>query len=220
MRVELQLRNLPWAWAGFVLIAALYIAGFDSASEAEAGALDHRLTLAAAACAVCAYLGALIEPADPVRARQFLAGLNPIKGLDLERLVWITPLVAKPMALTVILLVWDAMIRQRDTGAPQAALTLAALAFVLRDLGLIAAFRFGSPRRGDFNVLMRLAFLYVLGGLVGRLVGGVNGPALFIPTLRPVALSLVSGSVQAVLAWAWTGWRIARPRGRGAARPV
>jgi hypothetical protein len=212
MRLELQLRNLPWAWVAFMVIAALYAAGFDANPDADVGVLDHRLALAAAVCAVCAYLGALIEPADTVRARQFLAALNPLEdGLDLKRLVWTTPLVAKPLALTVILLVWDAMIRHRDAGAPQALLTLATLAFVLRDLGVIAALRFGRPGRGDFGVLMRLAMLYVVGALVGRLFGGAAGPALFIPTLNPVGLSLVAGGVQAALAWMWAGWRIAQP---------
>jgi hypothetical protein len=213
MRLELQMRNLPWAWVGFVVIAALYVSGFDAnaSPNADIGALDHRLTLAAAVCAICAYLGALIEPADSVRARQFLTALNPFGALDLGRLIWTTPLVAKPLALTIILFLWDAMIRTRDAGLPQAWLTLAALAFVLRDLGVIAGLRFARPGRGDFGVLMRLALLYVAGGLVGRLFGGVAGPALFIPTLSPVGWSLVSASLQAVLAWAWAGWRIANP---------
>ncbi len=211
MRLELQMRNLPWAWVAFVILAALYVAGFDASSDADVGVLDHRLALAAAVCAVCAYLGALIEPADAVRARQCLAALNPFDGLDLERLIWTTPLIAKPLALTVILLLWDAMIRNRDAGPPEAWLALASLAFVLRDLGVIAALRFGRPGRGDFGVLMRLALLYVVGALVGRLFGGAAGPALFIPTLNPVGLSLVSGGVQAALVWLWAAWRIAQP---------
>jgi hypothetical protein len=219
MRLELQLRNLPWAWVGFLVVAAVYAAGFDASPDADVSVLDHRLALAAAVCAICAYLGALIEPADTVRARQFLSALNPLGEFDLGRLVWTTPLVAKPLALTVILLVWDAMIRNRDVGAPQALLTLATLAFVLRDLGLIAALRFGRPGRGDFGVLMRLALIYVAGALVGRLFGGAAGPALFIPTLNPAGLSLVSGGVQAALAWIWAGWRIGQaPRTRDEGR--
>jgi len=211
MRLELQLRNLPWTWVGFVLIAALYAAGFDKSPDADVGVLDHRLALAAAICAACAYVGALIEPADAVRARRFVAALNPLEGFDLDRLIWTTPLVAKPLALTVILLVWDAMIRHRDAGAPEALLTLATLAFVLRDLGVIAALRFGRPGRGDFGVLMRLALLYVLGALVGRLFGGAGGPALFIPTLHPTGLSLIAGGVEAAMAWIWAGWRVSQP---------
>ncbi len=89
---------------------------------------------------------------------------------------------------------------------------------MLRDLGVIAALRFGRPGRGDFGVLMRLALLYVLGALVGRLFGGPGGPALFIPTLNPVGLSFVAGGVQAVLAWIWAAWRMAQPpRAPGAA---
>jgi len=220
MRLDLQLRNLPWAWVGFVIIAALYAAGFDLRTDADIGLLDHRLAFAAVVCALCAYLGALIEPADAVRARQFLAALNPLGGLDLKRLIWTTPLVAKPLALTVILMVWDAMIRNRDSGAPQALLVLASLAFVLRDLGFIAALRFGQPGRGDFSVLMRLALVYVVGALVGRLFGGVSGPALFIPSLNPVRLSLASGVIQAALAWIWAAWRIAQPsKGRDVTSP-
>jgi hypothetical protein len=211
MRLELQMRNLPWAWVGFVIIAALYAAGFDPNPDRDVGLLDHRLSLAAAVCAACAYLGALIEPADAVRARQFLAAVNPFGRLDLQRLIWTTPLVAKPLALAVILFVWDALIRNRDAGAPEALLTLATLAFLLRDVGLIAALRFGRPGRGDFGVLMRLALAYVLGALVGRLLGGSSGPALFIPTLNPMGLSLISGGVQAGLVWIWAAQRLARP---------
>ncbi len=212
MRLELQMRNLPWAWVGFVAIAALYVAGFDAFDVAVVTPLEHRLAFAGATCAVCAYLGALIEPADAVRARLFLTALNPFGAFDLERLVWTTPLVAKPLALTVVLLVWDALIRNRDTGAPQALLALATLAFVLRDLGVIAALRFARPGRGDFGVLLRLALLYVLGALVGRLFGGAGGPSLFVPTLNPAGWSLVSGAVQAALAWTWTAWRLTPPQ--------
>jgi hypothetical protein len=218
MRLELQMRNLPWAWVGFVIIAALYAAGFDASPDGDVGVLEHRLTLAAAVCTVCAYLGALIEPADAVRARQFLAALDPLGALDLKRLVWTTPLVAKPLALAVILLLWDALIRHRDADGPQALLALASLAFMLRDLGVIAALRFGRPGRGDFGVLMRLALLYVVGALVGRVFGGPAGPALFIPTLNPAGLSFVAGAVQAVVAWIWAAWRMAQPpRAPGAA---
>jgi hypothetical protein len=219
MRLELQMRNLPWAWVGFVMIAAVYVGGFDAFDVSAISPLEHRLALAGATCAVCAYLGALIEPADPVRARPFLAALNPFGELDLERLIWTTPLVAKPLALTVILLVWDAAIRNRDMGGAQALLTLATLTFVLRDLGVIAAFRFGRPGRRDFGVMIRLALIYVLGTLVGRIVGGAGGAALFIPTLNPVGWSLVSGGLQAALAWIWAAWRIAQPRGAGARSP-
>jgi hypothetical protein len=103
------------------------------------------------------------------------------------------------------------MIRHRDAGAAQALLALATLAFVLRDLGVIAALRFARPGRSDFGVLMRLALLYVAGALAGRLFGGADGPALFIPTLDPLGLSLISGGVQAAAAWIWAGWRIGHP---------
>jgi hypothetical protein len=214
MRQELQSRNLPWAWVAFIVLAALYAAGFDQNPDSGVGALDHRLRLAAGVFVLCAYLGALIEPADPVRARQFIAALNPFTGLDLERLLWTTPLVAKPMALAVITLLWDAMVRAHDEGAPEALLTLAMLAFFLRDLGVVAGLRFGDRTRGDFAILMSLALIYVLGGLAGRLFGGVDGPALFIPTLSPPGLSLISGAVQCALAWGWASWRIAQPRRR------
>jgi hypothetical protein len=208
MRLELQLRNFPWAWALFVALAALYVAGFDPPADSDASVLEHRLTFAGAALSALAYLGALIEPADRVRARQFIDAVLSVRP---DRIVWTAPLIAEPTALAILVLVWDAGVRAGDMGRPSALMTLAGLAFLLRDLGVIAALRFGPRGRSDATVIISLILLYVVGAAAGSLFAGAHGQALFIPSLDPPGLSGLAGLVEAALVWTYALWRIGRP---------
>ena len=108
------------------------------------------------------------------------------------------------------------MIQSREGEGWTALLLLAALSFLVRDLGVIAALRFAPEgRRGDFGVLVALLLLYVLGSLFGRVFAGAGGLALFVPSLRYPLLSLMAGCGEALLAWTFAAWRISRPTTAG-----
>ncbi len=207
MRLELQTTNAPWAWLMFVVCAGLYAAGFDS--PLGLSSFQVRLAYAAAAFAACAYVAYFTEPADRVRTRRFGAA---IPALDWDRLWWSLPAPLAPAALAVASGMIVAAIQWRTGERASAAFDLALIAFFMRDLGFIAALRF-SPRGrgGDFGVLAALALLYLFGGLLGHLIGGPPGMALFIPHLGLPALSLSAGLAQAVLFWVFAAWRITLP---------
>jgi hypothetical protein len=113
------------------------------------------------------------------------------------------------------------MIHAHERQAPEALFTLALLAFFLRDLGVIAWRRFarnGAP--GDLGVVLSLGALYLLGGLSGRLFGGAEGQATFLPSEALPGLSAVMGLIEAIAIWALAAYRISRPtRGRAIQRP-
>jgi len=96
--------------------------------------------------------------------------------------------------------------------SPRAWQAGALIAFVLRDLGVIAFFRFGPrPRKGDFGAVVALALLYGVGGIVGSIIASAEpalGRALFAPLPDAPLASLASGLAQAVLAWILASRRI------------
>ena len=208
MRFELQMTNAPWAWLLFVVCAGLYAAGF----EAPGGdtTFEVRLTFAAVAFALCAYVSAFTEPADRVRTRRFAAA---IPALDWGRLWWTLPSPVVPAKLAILSALIVAVIQWRTGEAASAAFDLALIAFFVRDLGLIAALRFAPRGRGgDLGVLACLVLLYLVGGLFGQVFGHRVGFALFIPSTELPALSLTAGLSAAVLFWAFAAWRIAQNR--------
>jgi len=73
----------------------------------------------------------------------------------------------------------------------------AVFAFILRDVAVIAFFRFGPrPKRGDFGAVVALGLLYGLGGAVLSVVGD-EARALTWPSTRAPLLSLASALLQA-----------------------
>ena len=83
------------------------------------------------------------------------------------------------------------------------------MAFLLRDLGVIAICRLGDrPQRGDFAAVVALGLLYGVGGIIGWSVNHQTGAALFAPLGSAPLMSLVSGLVQAGIAWALVARRI------------
>ncbi len=215
MRLELQLNNAPWAWLLFVAGAGLYAAGFGTLLWFPPPQV--RLGWASAAFAACAYVAAFVEPADRVQLRRFAAA---VARFDVERLWWSLPTPIVPALLAVLsALTLSTMLWRQGEFAPSA-FGLALVAFFLRDLGLIAGLRL-SPhsRRSDFSVIAALLLTYVIGGLVGRVLAGRAGAALFVPSLRAPALSLAAGLGEAVLAWAFAAWRVAHNASPPLVRP-
>ena len=203
MRLELQMRNTPVVWPAFLVFVAIFLGGFPFLDAGWAASL----LAGALAVALCAYAAAFAEPADPVRLRLFAAALR--RG-DLARAAPLTPAALAPVALAILLVAGGLAAGAAPGHGLDAAQAAALVAFVLRDLGVIALFRFGPrPQRGDFGAIVALAVLYAVGGIIGGAIGQGMGRALFAPLSDAPLASLVSGLAQALVVWAIAARRIA-----------
>ena len=210
MRLELQMHNSPWVWVGFLLFAAIWRAGLAP----QLGGTAAEAMTAALVFIAAAYICAFVEPADAVKLRRFNAALRSGAWLQAVDLAPAALFAVKLAALAVIVFCLLPQPFGMSSPLPSAVGALAALAFMVRDLGVIAVHRFG-PRagRGDLSAVIALALLYWVGGLVGRVFGGEVGHALFSPLVPQAAgVSLVSGVVMAALAWWLALQRLRRPK--------
>ena len=204
MRLELQLRNSPWIWVAFLLFAGAWRAGL---AASETGILGQVLT-AGAVFAALAYASAFVEPADPVRLRRFAAAVGRGELMEAANLA---PAVVFALKLALLCgLVAVVTPRPVLGDMPYPTTVVAALVFMVRDIGVIALFRYGPrPGRGDLSAVIALALLYGVGGILDRAVFQGLGVALFSPltTFAPLAV-LISGVVQAAVAWVVAGQRL------------
>jgi hypothetical protein len=201
MRLELQMRNAPVVWPLFLVLFAAWVAGFPAARGLHAGLLAGGL-----AVALCAYAAAFAEPADRVRLRRFVRQARAGRAAE--------ALTLAPAALFALLLSMALMAAALVAGGIDAAgwQPMALVAFILRDLAVITLFRFGPrPQRGDFGAVVALGLLYAVGYSVASSLSakGGAGPAVFAPLDSP--LSVVSGLVQAAVAWTLAARRIRMP---------
>jgi hypothetical protein len=213
MRLELQMRNSLVYWIGFVLFLPLWIAGLV-AQDSHGGLMGTASVCVTAG--VLAYAAAFVEPADRVRMGQFA---RAVRGRDLRQSLALMPAALVPLGLmavtAVILCVFPApdILATQDPGfggKTGFAVGLATLAFVVRDLGVIAYFRFGSkPQRGDIGAVVCLFLLYGVGTLLASAVLDGVGQKLMLP-VDPV-ISLISGGAQAALVWVLASRRIGGP---------
>ncbi len=202
MRLELQMRNSPWLWVGFLLCAGAWRAGLAMA-DGPAG-----MTISAAvAWALLAYAAAFVEPADPIRLRRFAGAVARLRLLEAADLA---PAAVFALKLTVLAAV--AALALPDLGGlrPPAGTALAALAFLSRDLGVIVFCRLGPrPGRADLTAVVSLALLYAVGAVVDHLLTP-SGLALFSPFAEASPwVTFGSGLVQAIAAWVLAVRRIA-----------
>jgi hypothetical protein len=224
MRLELQKHNGPVYWTAFLLFAAFWAAGQASSDfEATVNGVEldptavARWGAAAAVFLAGVYAAAFTEPADRVRLRGF-TGAAPGWAMQV-------PAVAPALALAVVALV-GVMVSvlglpsaitedQSITRTEMVLFAAAVLAFVLRDLAVIAFFRFGPrPKRGDFGAVLALVLLYGLGAIVTARLG--DAVALALPNPEAPLVSLVSGIVQAAVIGALALRRIRGPEGSAA----
>ena len=210
MRLELQMHNSPWLWVCFLIFAAAWRAGLAP----QIGGASAEVMTAALVFIAAAYICAFVEPADALKLRRLVAALR--SG------AWMQAVDLAPAALFAVKLAGVAIVvfclLPQPFGLlaplPSATGALAALAFMLRDLGVITLFRFG-PRagRGDLTAVIALALLYWVGGLVGHVFAGDVGRAMFSPLVPTEAgVSLMAGVVQAVVAWTLAAQRLRAPR--------
>jgi hypothetical protein len=200
MRLELQMRNTPLAWPAFLVFLAIFVGGFVYPQAGAAGAFLS----GAVAVAVGAYAAAFAEPADRVRLRLFASAVR--RG-DWARAKPMTPAPIAPVLLTALLVAAAFIAAHGGTGADvrtESRQAAALLPFLLRDLGVIALFRFGPrPKRGDMSAVLALALLYLLSGVLGGTTWVLEG--------RATMGGAVWGLVQAAVVWVFAVRRIRAP---------
>jgi hypothetical protein len=203
MRLELQMRSEPVVWPAFLLVLAAWVAGF------RVGPAGHDASAAAAGMAMClaAYAAAFVEPADRVALRRFASLAVQGKATEAAR---IAPAPLFPLAFAAILTLIS--LGMPAEGLGRVSSPAAVLAFLVRDLGVIAFFRFGPrPQRGDFSAVVALALLYGVGSIFGSVIGRAGGEL--------AAFSIVSALVQAAIAWTLAARRIRSPETSVSAPP-
>lgn len=201
MRLELQMQNAPVVWPAFLVFLAVFAGGF-----ALRGGWSEALTVAALAVALAAYAAAFAEPADKVRMRQFM---HHLAQRDWARAAPLTPAPLAPVIFAALLVLAGFLARGGAPAGLDLGQAAALIAFVIRDLGVIAFFRMGArPQKGDFSAVVALGVLYGVGGAIGFATAGVTGTALMVPLSQAPMVSLASGAVQAVLIWILAAGRI------------
>lgn len=210
MRLELQMRNTPWIWTGFLIFAALWRAGLATPMEGAAG----WAFAGAATLMVATYVSAFAEPADAIRLRRFVSALRSGALLPAADLAPASLFALKLAGLAVVAFCLLPQGFGDPSPLPGPVGALAVLAFVIRDMGVIALVRFGPrPGRGDLTAVIALALLYGVGAAVGFSTDRAVGAALFVPLASAMpTLSLVSGVVQAAVAWGLAAQRLRGPR--------
>jgi len=216
MRLELKLRNGPFAWLGFLSFMVLYVAGFDAWG---AGGLIHgdiiarRLSLAAVVCASLTYITIFLEPKDRVFFRWLGSEFRRFHlGAGFGRFqCWM-------MSGVAALLFGGALVARLavlDWGVDEAAVA-AMLGFMTRDMGLVVLLNMAARRRG--GDLLALAVLGLLYGLMPPILGGMHyetGQALFLPRATdPVWMSPAAAWLEASVAWVVAFAKIALPEDR------
>lgn len=165
MRLELQMRNGPLVWLGFLVFIGIYVAGFDAwlAQDPMMAKWDPvalRLALAVTTFAALTYLMVLLEPKDRVHYRWLGAEIgagrfaNAFSGLQAWMLSY------KATFIFAALLIW----RLSATATlPELGMIVAAVGFLTRDVALFVLLHTLTGRkRGDFAAVLTLFALYVL----------------------------------------------------------
>ena len=208
MRMELQVRNGPVVWLGFLAFVAVYAGGFDpwrvniAGLGAETGL---RAIQAGTALAIVTYVMALFEPKEIVAYRwlidrfksgRFIAFLSRVPA-------WAYAYAATFAAgvVAIVAVPWNNLPPDVATQADAAVVLAAGLGFALRDCGIFVAFGLGQTgKRSDIAALAVLAVLYVfLPGLLRTDGIGV----FFYPSLHePAWLNPLFAWLQAGFVWA------------------
>lgn len=192
MRQELQYRNWPWAWLGFLAYVVAYIAGFKAGQGQPVTAM---LVWPFIALVLLTYFSFLADPKDPVRYRW---GFDALRSGDLGRALSLLPL--WPISYLVTLLVgvalavllsseplppgsedWLRYVWSSIRPDPQV-LVIAALLFLARDLLFLLLLNFGRWReRADLAGLVYLLIAYFPLAAILSFLGSYRLLAIVIP---------------------------------------
>lgn len=204
MRLELQMKNPPWIWLGFVIFLMAYTAGFSlpAAQGISAGALSRCLLSAYVTAVALTYLTALAEPKDPIRFRRLIrAG----KDGDWRLLLQGCPSWAMVLPLLCVVAIMLFAFPPTDISSSDSNFRMAVAAslfFILRDLALLVFFSLSrNPKRADMLAMLWLGLLWLVIPLTLSGLGFVYLTQLFQP--RPEAqpfVSLVAAPCELLLA--------------------
>jgi hypothetical protein len=213
MRIELQMRNGPFVWLGFLAFAGIYASGFDGISAfgtgVELNAPMARLMQAAGVFYGLAYLMAFLEPKNRVKYRwiggefahgRIGAALSALQGW---MMTWAFALIAG---------LWLAVWLGRSGNIHDLSWIAAWLGFLTRDMALIALAGMMSRRMSDLSGLAILFALYLLLPMILDGLGCPRALVLFRPDFwGPPWLSPLLAWSEAVLAIASAAFVTALP---------
>ena len=211
MRLELQLRNGPWVWLGFLAFMGLYVAGFDAwltkDQMVQWSTVALRLALASSAYAVITYAMVLLEPKDRVLYRWY--GSQLASG-NIGRALWnVQAWIMSWFATAVVAaaLVWWLSAQGADPKFVR--FTISGLGFLTRDAAIFVFFA-ATRRRGDFAALVALFVLYVLAPAILDGLGLKTALPFFYPQLEGTSLVGPSAAwCEALIAIGLTATRLA-----------
>lgn len=196
VRAEFRMRALPYAWGGFVLFLMLYVSGFAAGVSAKIG-------VAGMTAAALTYLMALLEKKDPVAMGRLLQwwregqSRRVMEGLP----CWIV-ILPFVLASAALLAVMPGDIAATAGGLGSRALIVAAIAFLVRDIGLLLYLNLAKkPQRADMFMILCLALLYGLFPGVLEMLGATSATAVFWPRHSHWGISLAASVLGAVGAW-------------------
>lgn len=207
MRAELQLRNQPWIWMGFVLFVVLYLVGLiHERDDLAAEIITLRLLAGYLVVLTAVYVTLFAENKNPVVFRRIVLFLRERRWRRvLEQVpVWMSTIVIAS-GLMVLLYTRDfSLLETVGKGIDPRLFALAGFLFMLRDIGIVLYFNLGPRRpRADAAAILYLALLYFLLPGILEAVHMDSATALLLPwdTAAPVT-TILSGLVQMVLmAW-------------------
>ena len=194
MRTELQIRNAPWTWLGFLIFIMGYVSGFisdpgipivDSVYGLKTGdILSARFFVSFVIGLTTVYLLALSEPKNPVVFRKMA---QFAKVGEWSRLLEIAPrwLLTIPVVFVVgigTVIYLPGVLESERTSIHGGAFIAALFLFMVRDVGILVFLNLArSQRRADLATIIYLFVLYLLvpGILKGMGISAMN--SFFLP---------------------------------------
>ncbi|MBI1920774.1 MAG: hypothetical protein HYS23_06795 [Geobacter sp.] len=208
MRVELQLKNRPWVWYGFMFSLMGYMAGFFYAMPFTGTKVPEEASppLIAAyfmAVAITYFMG-FAERKDFLSLRALLGlATAGMWGRFMERSPrWILA-IPVPVA-TGLALMLSALSVAPGASYGSAWFVLASIFFMLRDLGIMLFCNLGkSARRADMLTILYLGLLYGVIPFILKAMGAESTIHFFFPQSKGGAYLGALGSFSELLLIAW-----------------
>lgn len=206
MRIELQMKNSPWPWLGFVLFLMVHLSGFFHESRRNAadafGAVYPPLVSAFYIAGITAYLTAFTERKDFLSLHNLvrLAEAGNLRGLLLRAPRWLLSL---PLAMAAGTAAIVYPFADYTAGAVTVfSLLAASMAFIMRDFAVMIFFNLG--RKGKRADMMTMLYLAVAYGLLPAILGALQMKSATVlfwprPEMNPVAV-LAAPFAEAALA--------------------